>query len=45
MHILHIYCPDAFKCFQDNFCPQDVQYSSLPTLSKDVLHAMLLILK
>ena len=33
--------PDAYKCFQDNFRPQDVQYSSLPTLSKVVLRTTL----
>ena len=27
--------------FQDNFCPEDVPYNSLPTLSRDVLRAML----
>ena len=41
MHILHIYCPDAYTCFQDDFCPEDVLYSSLPTLSKNVLRTML----
>ena len=41
LHILHIYCTDAYKCFQDCFCPEDVQNSSLPTLSKDILREML----
>ena len=39
-HILR-YCSDAYASFRDCFCPEDVQYSSLPTFSKDVLRAML----
>ena len=27
--------------FQDNFCPEDIPYNSLPTLSRDVLRVML----
>ena len=41
LHNLHICCTDAGKCFLDCFCPEHVQYSSLPTLSKDALLAML----
>ena len=35
------FCTDAYKSFLDCFFPEDVQYSSLPTLSKDVLRTML----
>ena len=40
MHITHIYFTDTYKCFHcflGLFLLEDVQYSSLPTLSKDVL--------
>ena len=40
MHILHIKYTEAKKSSQEKFCPEDVQYSSLPTLSKDVLSSM-----
>ena len=45
VHILHIVsqfvCTYAYNSFQEDFCPEDVPYSSLPTLSKSVLRAML----
>ena len=41
MQILHIVCIYAYNNFQEDFCPEDVQYSSLPILSKDLLRAML----
>lgn len=40
LHIL-FFGSDTNKPFQDGFSSEDVPYSSLPTLSKDVLRAML----
>ena len=41
LHIVYVDAYCSIYMFQDTFCPEDVPYNSLPTLSRDVLRAML----